>query len=93
MVYLRFWLRLPARTQLLFAISGILFVGGSMGVEALSALYIYLYDEGGLLGIAITHLQEFLEMVNVIGFVYALMAYITSDPHLRNLQVSVGDKP
>ncbi|MCF8466103.1 MAG: hypothetical protein K9G33_01750 [Sneathiella sp.] len=82
-VYFRFILSLPPRTRLLFALSGVLFVSGALGMEAVGGLYIgvswYQPIEwekyGDLTYYLIANLEECLEMFGVIVFIYALLSY------------------
>lgn len=93
LAYVRFWFALPPRTQVLFLAAGALFVGGGIGVEMFNALYDYLYGRGDLVAAVMTHLEEFLEMIGVVVFAYALMSHVASDPQLRDLAVGIGEGP
>lgn len=83
LAYLRFLLRLPRRTKRLFVVAGILFVGAAIGMEVATDLYVYV--RGGLPNLTIfdnvlrtvilPHLEELLEMLSIVVFVYALLAY------------------
>lgn len=88
--YLKFWLDLPARIRLLFFAAGFLFAGGAIGAEMVNALLDDLGARGGVVYAAMTHLEEFLEMIGVVVFVYALLSYIGAHPNIRELRIRVG---
>ena len=75
-VFFKFWLDLPVRTRWLIFIAGGLYVGGAVGVEILGAYYATTlggYDFGYYLLVAV---EEGLEKLGAIIFIYALMAYL-----------------
>jgi hypothetical protein len=75
-LYFRFWLRLPARTRLLFMLAGIVYVGGAFVIEGVSAAY---WDSTGGISypyLVIATLEEFCEMIGVIVLIYALLNYM-----------------
>ena len=77
--------RLPRRTRVLIAGSGCLYVGGALGVESVGG---YFAETAGTdrLGYSIlTTVEELLEMVGVVVFVYALLL------HLRALVPAPSD--
>ena len=79
-VFLVFWqflLNLPAATRALFFVAGGLYIGGAIGLEALGGRYINQQGGGHTLTYAMmVTMEEGLEMVGVIVFIYALMMYI-----------------
>lgn len=77
LVYLRFWLHLPLRTRLLTFIAGSLYIGGAIGVEIIGGAYFELYGLD-FTYIIIASIEESLEMVGVILFVFALLKYIAT---------------
>lgn len=74
--YLKFLARLPGRTRRLFLFAGAVFIGGSLGVEAFSAKQASLHGEHNLVYHLIVTLEELLEMLGVIVFIYALLDYL-----------------
>jgi hypothetical protein len=76
LVYLRFLFRLPAPTRNRFIVAGLLYVGGALVVEGVSANQWYL--EGGVTFgyLAIATVEELSEMLGVVVFIYALLAYL-----------------
>jgi hypothetical protein len=95
LAYLRFLVALPQKTRNLFLLAGLLFVGGAMGMEMLSDLYVTL--SGGVdnmslvqiaVRIAIPYAEESLEMLGVIVFIYALMLHLRAQP--EEVRIRVG---
>lgn len=82
--YLRFVLRLPARTRNQFIIAGILYIGSAMGLEMIEGVH----EAAGGRGMLVLQLQtveETCEMLAVILFNYALMQYLGS----KKLEISM----
>jgi hypothetical protein len=73
--YLRFVLKLPARTRNQFIVAGLVYVGSAMGLEMLEGMY---EARGGhaLLVLQLQTIEETFEMLAVILFNYALMQYL-----------------
>ncbi len=74
--YRGFLRNLPTRTRHLFLLAGAVFVGGAIGVEALSGLQASVHGEESLIYHAIITGEEFLEMSGLVLFIYALMDYM-----------------
>jgi hypothetical protein len=99
LAYLRFLIRLPQETRRLFLVAGTLFVLGALGLEILTARIIY--EFGGIeswrenagaipqiIAGIITSIEELLEMLGIVVFVYALLSYIRS--YMKGLTIRVG---
>jgi hypothetical protein len=91
--FLRFFLSLPRKYQVLFALAGALYVGGAIGGEMLSWHYRFpVYDpsDPGALDFGyslLEHLEEACEMLGVGVFLSALLAYIAD--HRISLSLTV----
>lgn len=85
--YVRFLMHLPRRTRWLFTMAGALYVGGAIGVESLSAQSAARYGEAEIGYRILTTVEELLEMLGVVVFVYALLEYMRS--HLKTVEVHV----
>ncbi len=75
LLYLRFLFHLPASIRNLLIVAGLLYVGGAVIVEAISA---NLYDiEGGVTFpyLAIATVEETMEMLGVVVFIFGLLSY------------------
>lgn len=75
LLYIRFLLGLPARFRLLFIIAGSVYISGALIVEGISA------DRWATHGtdmtyLAIATIEESCEMLGVVLFIYALLAYM-----------------
>lgn len=74
-LYISFLRRLPSKYARLFVLAGVIFVGGSIGVEMMEA-YIQSYQiEGGAMFLSML-IEESCEMLGVVLFIYALLSYI-----------------
>lgn len=76
LVYIKFIIDLPKMTRSLFFISGVLFVGGAIGMELISGLHHSINGQENLTYAMMTTLEEMLEMLGVAVFVYSLLTYI-----------------
>jgi len=73
----KFLKNLPSKTRQLTLIAGTIFVSGAIGVEAIGGYYASLYGEQNMLYATIAGVEEFLEMLGVIVFIYALLSHIS----------------
>ena len=76
LAYLKFLLNLPRRTALLFVIAGAVYVGGAIGVEALSGLYAETHGEENLTYKLISTIEESVEMLGLVIFINANLGYL-----------------
>jgi hypothetical protein len=74
--YRTFFLRLPVRSRWRFGGAAVLFLGGSLGVEMLSGVYADLHGVKGLGYALLTNLEESLELVGLVVFVWALLKHL-----------------
>jgi hypothetical protein len=89
LLYLLFLFSLPAKTGILFVVAGGIYILGALGFEVLAALT-YGYSHEGFGYFLIATLEEVLEMVGILIFIYALMSYIDSE--LEGLQIGISSK-
>jgi hypothetical protein len=76
LVYLRFiFVGLDSKFRWLFVSAGLLYVSGGLGLEMIGGLQDELYGRSNLTYAALVTLEEFLEMLGAILFLYALMLY------------------
>ena len=101
LAYLSFFFHLPRKTKLWFLVAGVLFVGGALGMEMLSARLSSFYGWENLenmpnnvkMVIAVqTALEELFEMLGVVVFIYALLSYAGSYVNEINLRIHAGNK-
>lgn len=75
LAYLRFLRDLPVDTRRLFLAAGSLYVGGALGMEVVGGLYATFFGSSNLTYTLLTHIEELLEMLGVIIFVYSLLLH------------------
>ncbi len=79
MFFLRFWLRLPAKTRLTFLMAATCYIGGSIGFELIGGRYAELHGFHNLTYSMIATVEESLEMTGVIIFIWGLLVYIAEN--------------
>lgn len=79
LLYLRFFLRLPARVKLYFFMGAALYVGGAVGAEMLQAYITYTSGLSTLTGV-INLVEETAEMLGANAFLYAFLLYLKELP-------------
>lgn len=92
-VYLRFWWHLPAVVRNRFLLAGLFYIGGAIGIEAISANKWYLDEGSSLLYSAIGTVEELCEMLGVITFIYALLVYMGSTLGMTQLTLTLTQSP
>ena len=90
LAYLRFLAALPPKTRLLFIVAGTVYIGGALGMEMVGARYAYLYGREPMTYQMIAHVEDVLEMLGVVVFIYALLSYISSQ--VKELPVRMNDE-
>lgn len=88
LIYLGFLFTLAVRFRYLIILAGMLYIAGVVGVEFIGGYWAELYGNENLTYALITMCEESLEMVGILVFIYALMAYITSE--LNDLRIRIG---
>lgn len=98
LVYWKFLLSLPKTTQYGIIAAGIVYVMGTVGMEMLGGLYIqYTTDHGidilsgwgGMSFALVLALEEFLEMLGILIFIYALLSYL--NVNVKKVQVKLSE--
>jgi hypothetical protein len=74
--YLSFLARLPSATRQLFLAAGLIYVGGALGLEAISGNQASLQGEHNFTYHVIITAEELCEMVGLVLFIYALLDYM-----------------
>ena len=87
-IYSKFLINLPRRTMVLFVVSGLTYVLGAMGLEMIGGLRADLHGSDDLVYLLIVTGEEFLEMLGIVIFIYALLSYMAE--HLKELRIVVG---
>lgn len=90
-LYSRFLINLPRRTMILFVLSGLTYVLGAIGLEMIGGLRADLHGSDDLVYLLIVTCEEFLEMLGIVIFIYALLSYMAE--HLKELRIVVDHMP
>ena len=85
LTYLRFLAHLPTRTRLVFIVAGFIYVAGALGMENVSGGYELRHGRENMTYVMLAGVEEILEMLGVVVFVYALLSYLQSE--LKDLPV------
>jgi hypothetical protein len=73
--YFKFLTSLPGEFRNRFIIAGVLYILGAVGLEAVSGKVFTDYGSNTLLYSLLTNVEEILEMVGILLFIYALLLY------------------
>ncbi len=76
LAYLKFVWALPTRTRLHFIMAGVIFLTGVLGIEMLGAREADIYGYDTVIYSFLYSLEEMLEMLGVVVFIYALLSYL-----------------
>jgi len=87
--YLKFLTELPRNIMILFVVSGATFVSGAVGFEMVGARQTELYGTENLLYSFFYTCEEFLEMLGIVIFIYALLTYILGQ--FKSLTITVNE--
>ena len=79
LTYFRFLLHLPAKTRALFLVAGTLYVGGALGMDTFASEYSYRDGADLLYKLAMVAPEEFMEMMGIVSFLYALSSYMAAE--------------
>lgn len=77
--FLRFFLRLPAKTRFVFGMAASLYIGGCIGFEIIGGRYAELHGSHNWTHIMIVTIEESLEMAGAILFIHGLLKYISDN--------------
>ena len=91
LAFLKLLADLPAKTRRLFVIAGTVFVIGALGMEMIEGFYADLHGEFNIVFTILTTIEEFLEMLGVAVFIYALLSYISFYMKGLTLRVNIID--
>jgi hypothetical protein len=88
LAYLKFFFALSKRMRLLFFVSGLLYVGGALGMELVGGYYAQLHGQNNIGYALLANFEEVLEMTGVLVFLYTLMSIIRSE--FRDLSIQLA---
>lgn len=84
-IYIRFLMILPSKTKILFVVSASLYIGGAVGMEIVGGKYASLNGQENFIYGVVTMIEETMEMVGIVLFIYALLNYIRT--HIKRVSV------
>lgn len=88
--FARFFWHLAPRWKVLFAVSGLIYVGGAFGVEMISGWYLLQHGQGTFTYELFVTVEEVMEMMGIALFIYSLLEYIRTHGISLSLAVSEG---
>ncbi|MEG3932659.1 MULTISPECIES: hypothetical protein [unclassified Microcoleus] len=91
LAYLKFLLHLPRKTRDCFLLAGSIYVGGALGMEMVTGYYADAVGQRNLMYGLMTSVEEIMERVGVIVFIYALLSYIGSHLETIDLRLKIVD--
>ncbi len=89
--FLKFINALPPKTKRLFLAAGAVFIGGAIGMELLAGVHDEVYTYNNFFASVLTSIEEFMEMMGIVIFIYALLSYIRSEMNGLNLKVKIAE--
>jgi hypothetical protein len=88
LIFLRFWLHLPAPTRAGSLLAAALYLGGAIGIELLGGLHDSIHLVNDFTYTMIAALEESLEMAGLIVFIRVLLDHLAGGR--KEMRVSVG---
>ncbi|MCC6611943.1 MAG: hypothetical protein IT320_00615 [Anaerolineae bacterium] len=82
LLYLRFLLHLPSRTRNLLILAGVLYIGGALVVDVVSANQGVVDGGVTLASLVIGTVEELCKMLGLVVLIYALLAYIVDQDYV-----------
>lgn len=90
--FISFLKALPKKIRTLFMLSGMIYVGGAIGVEMIGGYHSQMYGENNFAYGMITTIEESLEMMGILVFIYSLLFYLQKYLEKINLSISFKNK-
>jgi hypothetical protein len=78
-IFFRFLAHLPAKTRAQFLVAGAIYLGGALGMETFAAGHLYRDGADLVYKLAMVAPEEFLEMMGIVLFLYALSSYMAAE--------------
>jgi hypothetical protein len=78
LIFFNFLMSLPPKIRFLFFLSGIIFVSGSIGMELAGGYWVSHYGAQNFISSLLVTIEEFLEMLGIVFFIYALLIHLNS---------------
>ncbi|MEA5514780.1 hypothetical protein [Nodularia sp. UHCC 0506] len=87
--YSKFLLYLPKKTRYLFLIAATFYVGGALGIEMVGGFLRASFGRLAPITTIAILIEEVLEMIGLVTFIYALLNYLSSFKKMINLKIYI----
>jgi predicted permease len=87
--YWKFTLHLPKRSRYHFTLAAMLYIGGALGMEMVGSYYAELEGQQHLTYALLTSLEEAMEMMGTVAFIYGLLFYIGQWAQELQVQIKI----
>jgi hypothetical protein len=85
--YKNFLKDLPRKIMILFVVSGLIFVVGSISFEMLAGKHVEVHGKNTITNYILSTSEEYFEMFGVVLFIYALLLYISDQIKVFNIKI------
>ena len=92
LAFIKLLASLPSQTRYLFLSAGTIFLTGVLGFEMLGGYYASFYGQDNMTYSIFTTIEESLEMLGTVVFIYALLSYLNSYVKEIGCRVRIIDK-
>jgi hypothetical protein len=79
LIFFRMIQQLPSPTRGLFMLAALIYLGGAIVMETVASQHIAEWGYDSLIYALCVTAEEFLEMIGIVVFIYALLSYLTQD--------------
>ena len=76
-IFFRMIVQLPSPVRRLFILAGLVYLSGAIVMETLGGHYVTVWGHDSMTYVLCTTAEEFLEMIGIAVFIYALLNYLT----------------
>ncbi|MGB7427247.1 MAG: hypothetical protein WA933_05495 [Microcoleaceae cyanobacterium] len=89
--YWKFTRDLPKQTRFHFILAAILYIGGALGMEIVGSYWTDLEGQQNLVYALMATLEEVMEMMGIIVWIYGLLIYIQKLQSHLNINIKISD--
>ena len=90
--YSKFVRHLPRKSRQQFVLAACIYVGGALVMEMVGSHFAESLSQQHIIYALIATLEEFLEMVGIVTFIYALLVYLGQWSRQLDLQIEISDR-
>jgi multidrug transporter EmrE-like cation transporter len=76
-LFFRMVVQLPSPVRRLFILAGLIYLSGAIVIETVGGHYVTVWGHDSIRYVLCTTAEEFLEMIGIVVFIYALLKYMT----------------